>query len=120
LVGRAVPCNHKFNLTPLKNCPKAFSAKKNRKYLYYLDALVTDKEEINVSGMSDFCVNHKSGRHIAVPISHLVLRVREEAGVVTLLHNQECDLRVVALVHSLDCIVNGSQLHLENLIGIGI
>lgn len=83
---------------------------------YYLDALVTDKEEVHVSRMSDFCVDHKSRRHIAILIGHLVLGVREEASVVTLLYNQECDLWVVSGVQSLDSPVNGSQLHAENLI----
>jgi hypothetical protein len=81
---------------------------------------MTDEEEVNVSRMSDFCVNHKSRRHIAILIGHLVLGVREESSVMTFLHDQECDLWLVVGVHSLDSSVNGRHLHSENLIKIKI
>jgi hypothetical protein len=81
---------------------------------------MTDKEEINVPGVSDFSVNHKARRNIAIPIGHLVLGVREESGVVTLLHNQECDLWIVVGVDSLNSSENGSHLHSENLINFRI
>lgn len=109
LVGRAVPCKRKLRKTLIK------FIKSCQGIIIYLDALMADKEEVDVSRMCDFGVDHKSWRNVAVLIGHLVLGVREESSVVTLLHDQESDLGVVVGIHSLDSSVNSRQLHTENL-----
>ena len=81
---------------------------------------MTDEEEVNISRVRDFCVNHKSRGYIAIIVGHLVPGVGEESSVMTLLHNQECDLWIVVGVDFLDSSENCSHLHSKNLINFRI
>jgi hypothetical protein len=64
--------------------------------IFYLDTLMTDKVEVHVPRVSDYCVHHKTRWHVLVPSPITVLRsCWEKTGMMSFLDNQKSDSGLV-------------------------
>lgn len=78
------------------------------------------QEEVKLSGMCDTNINGGSSRNVSTFPTHIAFVSAEKSGVMTFLHNEECDSRPILGLQLDACFANGRQLMLQHTVELSL